>query len=172
LTCACAQESGEKERRKTLHRSTGEQDSGPSHPANTKGSGYLGTMGSSWWRRPSLREGELLSDSDPSRARCAYEDEPRQSTGVSRTPVLATLPIPKGVGIWARTAGSGGEQDSGPSRPAMPASTGEQLLESEDMGVMGSPGAARTCAAYTHNLITKCDFKKQKKLDLSHLQNV
>ena len=27
------------------------------------------------------------------------------------------------------------------------------MLESEDMGIMGSPGAARTCATYMHKLI-------------------
>jgi hypothetical protein len=90
-------------------------------------------MGSSWWRRPSLREGELLSDSDPVWARYTYEDEPRQSTEVSRTPVLATLPIPKGVGIWARAAGSGGERGPGPSRP-----TGTGIMGTSP-GLRGAP---------------------------------
>jgi hypothetical protein len=43
--------------------------------------------------------------------------------GVSRISVLTTLPTAAGVGISAWAAGSGGEQDSGPSRPA---STGDR----------------------------------------------
>ena len=95
-------------------------------------------IGSSWRRRPPLREGELLSDSDPSRARCAYENEPRQSTGGEQDFGPSHPANTKGSGhLGTSTAGSGGEQDSGPSRPA---STGEQLLESGDMGIVGSPG--------------------------------
>jgi hypothetical protein len=99
-------------------------------------------MGSSWWRRPSLREGESLSDSDPEWARCAYEDEPRQWTGGEQDSGPSHPANTKGSGhLGTSTAGSGGEQDSGPSHPA---STGEQLLASEETGIMGSPGAART----------------------------
>ena len=110
-------------------------------------------MGSSWWRRPSLREGELLSDSDPVWARDTYENEPRQSTGGEQDPGPSHPANTKGSGyLGTGTSGSGGEQDLGPSHPA---STGEQLLASEEMGIMGSPGAARTCATYTHKLNTR-----------------
>jgi hypothetical protein len=58
-----------------------------------------------------LREGELLSDSDPSRARCAYEDEPRQSTGGEQDPGPSHPANTKGSGhLGTGTSGSGGEQ--------------------------------------------------------------
>jgi hypothetical protein len=60
----------------------GEQEFGPSHPANTSGSGHMG-MGI-------------------------------RGSGVSKTPVLATL----------------------------------RALATEEMGIMGSPGAARTADLY------------------------
>jgi hypothetical protein len=56
--------------------------------------------------------------------------------GVSRTPVLATLPIPKGVGIWARV-----HPAVGVSRTSVLATLRAPAIE--EMGILGSPGAAR-----------------------------
>jgi hypothetical protein len=66
-----------------------------------------------------LREGKLLSDSDPVWARCAYEDEPRQLAG----------------------GGGGSEQDPGPGRPA-DAKGGGHLCTGNLIRIAAAIGAA------------------------------
>jgi hypothetical protein len=87
-----------------------------------------------------LREGELLSDSDPEWARDAYENEPRQSTG--------------------------GEQDSGPSHPANTKGSGHLGTSTAGSGggliYMQAVGVSRTPALATLRALASSCWRARK----------